>query len=150
MGEEINESCYPSWRYGHAACGGNRQSAQAHGGNRRQAHLVAYYEDLFSARFERLHYLLLVQGLKQYTLAQKTKTIRLWLQDIKDILEIHFLLKYAPKLNAAEYIWKEPRKWASHNRFFGTLKDLKASLFRRFNRFQGNRASRKTVVPYFA
>jgi transposase len=80
----------------------------------------------------------------------KTKKLREWLEEIKGLIEVHFLPKYAPNLNAAEYIWKETRKWASHNRFFGTFKDLKDSLFRRFNRFQGNPGCLKTLIPYFA
>ena len=80
----------------------------------------------------------------------KTKGIRKWLQEIKHLIEVHFLPKYSPKLNAAEYIWKETRKWASHNRFFGLLTDLKKCLFRRFNRFQGNTAALRSLVPYFA
>lgn len=78
----------------------------------------------------------------------KTKAIRMWLEEIKDLIEVHFLPKYAPKLNAAVYIWKETQKWASHNQFFGPLKDLKDSLFRRFNRFQGNPGTLKTLVPH--
>ncbi|MCA1962061.1 MAG: transposase, partial [Desulfomonile sp.] len=76
--------------------------------------------------------------------------IRKWLEEIKDLIEVHFLPKYAPKLNAAEYIRKETRKWATHNRFFGALNDLKDSLFRRFNRFQGNPGALKTLIPHFA
>ncbi len=80
----------------------------------------------------------------------KTKGLRRWLMEIKHLIEVHFLRKYWPKLNAAEYIGKETRKWASHNRFFGALKDLKDSLFRRFNRFQGDTGTLRTLVPYFA
>jgi len=80
----------------------------------------------------------------------KTKGIRKWLQEISHLIEVHFLPKYSPKLNAAEYMWKETRKSASHNRFFESLKDLKDSLFRRFNRFQGNTTALRSLVPYFA
>ena len=80
----------------------------------------------------------------------KTKALRKWLAEITHLIEVHFLPKYPPKLNAAEYIWKETRKWASHNRFFETLKDLKQSLSRRFNRFQGNTGALKSIVPHFA
>jgi transposase len=80
----------------------------------------------------------------------KAKKIRKWLEGIKDLIEIHFLPKYAPTLDAAEYILKETRKWASHNRFFGTVMHLKDSLFRRFNRFQGNPEFLKTPIPHLA
>jgi len=80
----------------------------------------------------------------------KTKEIRKWLCEISHLIEVHFLPKYSPKLNGAEHIGKDTRKWASHNRFFGLVTDPRDSLFRRFNRFQGNPASLRTLVPYFA
>jgi transposase len=80
----------------------------------------------------------------------KTKKLRKWLQGIKDLIEVHFLPKYAPKLNAAEYIWKETRKWVSHNRFFDILAHLKDSLFPKLYRFQGNPGSLKTLISHFA
>ncbi len=72
------------------------------------------------------------------------------MQEIKHLIEVHFLPKYSLKLYAVEYIWKETRKWASHNRLFGALKDLKDSLSRRFNRFQGNAGALSTLVPFCA
>ena len=80
----------------------------------------------------------------------KTKALRKRPAEITRLIEVHFLPKYSPKLNAAEYIWKETRKWAGHNRFFETLKDLKQSLSRRFNRFQGNTGVLKSIIPHFA
>ena len=65
-------------------------------------------------------------------------------------IELHFLPKYSPELNAQECIWKEPRRRTTHNRYFSTLQTLKGDLFRRFNRFQGNTASLKTLVVTFA
>ncbi len=79
----------------------------------------------------------------------KTKALRKWLGEITHLIEVHFLPKYSLKLNAAEHLWEETRKWAGHNRFFETLKDLKQSLSRRFNRFQGSTGAPRSIVPYF-
>ena len=45
--------------------------------------------------------------------------------------------------------WKETHKWGGHNRFFGTAKDLKESLFQRFNHFQGNTRALRRIASYF-
>jgi hypothetical protein len=61
-----------------------------------------------------------------------------------------FFSPYSPKSNAVEYVWKETRRKTTHNRFFKTLSELKQRLFRRFNRFQGNPASLRSVLESFA
>jgi transposase len=73
-----------------------------------------------------------------------------WLKGEQDRIKLHYLPPYSPKLNAAEYVWKETRRKTTHNRFFETLNELKQRLFRRFNRFQGNPASLRTVLASFA
>ena len=73
-----------------------------------------------------------------------------WLEDKGDLIELHFLPPYAPKLNAVEYVWKKTKKSITHNRYFARFQDLKGALARRFNRYQGNPASLRTVVPHFA
>ena len=68
----------------------------------------------------------------------------------ESLIELHFLPRYAPKLNAVEYVWKKTKKTITHNRYFSRFEDLTTALARRFNRFQGNPASLRTTVPYFA
>ena len=73
-----------------------------------------------------------------------------WVTENPEIIELHFLPKYSPELNAQERLWKETRRRTTHNRFFSALQTLKDALFRRFNRFQGNPASLRTLIANFA
>ena len=80
----------------------------------------------------------------------KAPKVRQWLKDKQDLIELHFLPPYAPKLNAVEHIWRKTKKTITHNRFFPKFEDLKQALARRFNRFQGNPASLRSTIPHFA
>lgn len=73
-----------------------------------------------------------------------------WLEGKENLIELHFLPPYAPKLNAVEHIWRKTKKAITHNRFFPEFQDLRQALARRFNRFQGNPASLRSVIPHFA
>ena len=80
----------------------------------------------------------------------KGPEVRKWLNGKQARIELHYLPPYSPKFNAAEYVWKETRRKTTHNRFFKTLSELKERLFRRFNRFQGNPASLRSILESFA
>jgi len=80
----------------------------------------------------------------------KAPKVREWLKGKENLIELHFLPPYAPKLNAVEYIRKKTKKTITHNRYFPKFQDLKQALTRRFNRFQGNLASMRTAIPHFA
>ena len=80
----------------------------------------------------------------------KSPKVREWLKGKEDLIELHFLPAYSPKLNAVEYVWRKTKRAITHNKFFPRLQDLKAALARRFNRFQGNPASLRSAIPYFA
>lgn len=80
----------------------------------------------------------------------KAPQVREWLEGKQDLIELHFLPSYSPKLNAVEYVWRKTKQTITHNKFFPNLEDLKQDLARRFNRYQGNPASLRTVIPYFA
>jgi len=80
----------------------------------------------------------------------KAPKVRNWLQGKEDLIELHFLAPYSPKLNAVEYLWKKTKKAITHNRYFAKFQNLKQALARRFNRFQGNPASLRTAIPHFA
>ena len=79
----------------------------------------------------------------------KGSGVRQWLEEQVDHIKLHFLPKYSPKLNAVEYIWRKIKRLTTHNRYFETLEELHAELFRRFNRFQGNPASLRSTVAGF-
>lgn len=80
----------------------------------------------------------------------KGSKIRKWLKGKDHLIELHYLPPYSPELNATEFVWKETRRKTTHNRFFDSMCDLKERLFRRFNRFQGNPASLRSVLASFA
>ena len=95
------------------------------------------------------------QGQKMHLIADNAKyhsspDVMEWVTQNQEKIELHFLPKYSPELNAQERIWKETRKRTTHNRFFSALQTLKDDLFRRFNRFQGNPASLRSLVASFA
>ncbi len=80
----------------------------------------------------------------------KGPDVRKWLEGKEDRIELHYLPPYSPEFNATEYVWKETRRRTTHNRFFNTLSEFNGRLFRRFNRFQGNPASLRSVLASFA
>lgn len=80
----------------------------------------------------------------------KGPEVRKWLEGKENRIELHYLPPYSPEFNATEYVWKETRRKTTHNRFFNTLSEFKGKLFRRFNRFQGNPASLRSVLASFA
>lgn len=80
----------------------------------------------------------------------KSPKVHEWLAGKEDLIELHFLPPYSPKLNAVEYVWKKTKKKITHNKYFPRLNDLREALARRFNRFQGNPSSLRSVIPHFA
>ena len=80
----------------------------------------------------------------------KSPKVRKWLKGKEDLIEFHFLPAYSPKLNAVEYLWRKTKRAVAQNKFFPRLQDLKQTLAQRFNRFQGNPASIRSTIPYFA
>jgi transposase len=80
----------------------------------------------------------------------KSPKVMKWLEGNSNGIEVHFLPKYSPKLNATEYVWRKVKRLTTHNRYFATARELAGELFRRFNRFQGNPASLRTTIPGFA
>jgi transposase len=79
----------------------------------------------------------------------KAPNVRKWVETNSDKIKLHFLPKYSPKLNATEYVWRKVKRMTTHNRYFETVEDLAAELFRRFNRFQGNPASLRSTIAGF-
>jgi transposase len=51
-------------------------------------------------------------------------------------LRLCFLPPYSPELNAIERVWHHVRLYATHNRYFDQLEELRMSLIRRFKSIQ--------------
>lgn len=49
-------------------------------------------------------------------------------KDIRDVLEIEFLPPYSPDLNPIERVWRITRREKTHNKYFSSKEDLKATL----------------------
>lgn len=72
-----------------------------------------------------------------------------WLEAHKDRIELHFLPPYSPEFNAQECVWRLTRRKSTHNRYFSKKSELHKTIFRRFNRFQGNPASLRGIIAPF-
>lgn len=76
------------------------------------------------------------------------RSIRDWLEKNSDKIELNFLPPYSPNLNPIEKVWKKVKRDSVHNKYFRKLEELRMTVFRRFNRIQGNPASvRNLIVP---
>jgi transposase len=76
------------------------------------------------------------------------RVVREWVEANCDRIELHFLPPYSPEFNAIENLWRITKRATTHNRHFATLDELRARLFRRFNRYQGNPASLRGLVRH--
>lgn len=76
--------------------------------------------------------ILLVLDNARYHHANKLKE---YIESIKDRLELFFLPAYSPDLNAIEMLWRKTRRNVTHNRYFGTLKEMKKELYVFWNKF---------------
>jgi transposase len=72
-----------------------------------------------------------------------------WLEANKSKIELHFLPAYSPQFNAQECVWRLTRRKSTHNRYFSKKSELHKTIFRRFNRFQGNPASLRGIIEPF-
>jgi transposase len=61
-------------------------------------------------------------------------------------LEFYRLPSYSPHLIPVERFWKKLRRWATHNRLFDTLADLKASPRASLSYFQTMRSRVRSIV----
>ena len=59
-----------------------------------------------------------------------------WFKSNRHWLEVHQLPPYSPELNPTERLWQHTRKNGTHNRFFGGLDALLATLTRVFSDMQ--------------
>lgn len=76
--------------------------------------------------------------------------VKKWLAKNVDRIQLHFLPAYSPDMNASEGVWRLSRRKATHNRHFKDKNELHRTLLRRFNRFQGNPASlRSMIAPFY-
>ena len=61
-----------------------------------------------------------------------------WFKSNRHWLEVHQLPPYSPELNPTERLWQHTRKNGTHNRFFGGLDALLATLTRVFGEMQSH------------
>jgi transposase len=61
-----------------------------------------------------------------------------WFKSNRHWLEVHQLPPYSPELNPTERLWQYTRKTGTHNRFFGGLDSLLATLLRVFAEMQSH------------
>jgi len=59
-----------------------------------------------------------------------------WFKSNRHWLEVHQLPPYSPELNPTERLWQHTRKTGTHNRFFGGVDALLATLTRVFGEMQ--------------
>lgn len=74
---------------------------------------------------------------------------KLWLEKNRHRIELCRLPPYSPEYNAAEGIWKETRKHATHNRFYRSQLERDLALTMTFQRFQRERSSLAGYVRRF-
>ena len=78
------------------------------------------------------------------------RMVQAWVNDNEDKLELHFLPPHSPQFNPIEILWRQTKRIATHNRHLPTLAELHGKLFRRFNRYQGNPASLRSLMKNLA
>ena len=61
-----------------------------------------------------------------------------WFKSNRHWLEVHQLPPYSPELNPTERLWQHTRKTGTHNRFFGGVDALFATLTRVFGEMQSH------------
>src|SRR5664279_3278702 len=61
-----------------------------------------------------------------------------WFKSNRHWLEVHQLPPYSPELNPTERLWQHTRKSGTHNRFFGGVDALLATLTRVFGEMQSH------------
>jgi transposase len=61
-----------------------------------------------------------------------------WFKSNRHWLEVHQLPPYSPELNSTERLWQHTRKNGTHNRFFGCVDALLATLTRVFSEMQSH------------
>ena len=58
-----------------------------------------------------------------------------YIESIKDRLGLLFLPVYSPDINAIEMLWRKTKRSVTHNRYFGTLKEMTKDLFAFWDKF---------------
>jgi transposase len=72
-----------------------------------------------------------------------------WFQANRHWLEVHQLPPYSPELNPTERLWQHTRKNGTHNRSFGSLDELRATLTRVFDEMQSRpQLIRSYLAPF--
>lgn len=65
-----------------------------------------------------------------------SRTVREWVDEHRNRIELFYLPPYSPELNAAENVWRATKRATTHNRHFPTFAGLRLKVLRRFSRYQ--------------
>ena len=79
----------------------------------------------------------------------KAKALKPFLEEHKDRLWLYYLPPYSPELNPVEMVWRETRKFATHNRYFPTVKRLTRAVQTQFRIFQSEPQKLRGLVANF-
>jgi len=71
-----------------------------------------------------------------------------WFKSNRHWLEVHQLPPYSPEFNPTEQIWQHTGKNGTHNRFFGGLDQLLATLTRVFGEMQSHPQRIKSYLTF--
>jgi len=79
----------------------------------------------------------------------KAKALKPFLEANQDRLWLHSLPPYSPELNAAEPVWRETRRDATHNRYFPTQKGLTRAVQTQFGTYQREPCQLSGIIAPF-
>ena len=122
----------------------DRFKLSVYGAMGRNGQLVIRIEEIFDAdSFKRFLKTILKQAKTKKKILlvldnakhHHAKKLKEYIDSIKDRLELFYLPAYSPEINAIEMLWKKTRRGVTHNRYFGTLKEMANELFYFWGRF---------------
>jgi transposase len=79
----------------------------------------------------------------------KSKMVKRKIRRYRGRLWVYWLPKYSPELNAVEMVWRETRKDATHNQYFGTMRRLRRTVQGQFRKYQENPVKLAGTVALF-
>ena len=92
---------------------------------------IEYLEMILKKYFPRKIYL--IQDNASY---HKNRNVWTWFSEHRRYIEVYNLPAYSPEFNALEKIWHHTRLHGTHNRYFASQEELKATLISTFRSIQ--------------
>jgi len=95
------------------------------------ATFIGFLQRLLAAE-RRRPIVLILDGVRYH----RSEEVRLFLTSLpRGRLHLVRLPAYSPDYNPAEFVWRETKKYATHNRYFPHLASLRETVTRQFERF---------------